>query len=293
MERISRWIDFIARFGIINAFYKFRSRHLITVSAQKEFEVKGTSITDSSLLSSYPTMCAQAANDDLTFKSFRRSAVLVEALDHVSIQQGSEYLREVGKLDGWNTNSKSVIEKIDTLGQPIKFQFSNFGIFSPTLLRYLKVYLEIERELGPIKSKSIAEIGVGFGGQASLICMMTEPAEYTLYDIPPVLELAKRFITELNVRGSFIYKDGRKPLISNPDIVISNYAFSELSRPIQEEYLKNVILRSKSGYITWNCLSADKLNGYSLAELVRLIPNSEILPERPYTCDGNAIIVWK
>lgn len=123
--------------------------------------------------------------------------------------------------------------------------------------------------------------------------MITEPLEYILYDIPPVLELVKRFVTELDVYGNFVYRDGRRPSISDPDIVISNYAFSELSKSIQEEYLNNVILRSKSGYITWNCLSANELNGYTLAELVRLIPNSEILPERPYTHDGNAIIIWK
>lgn len=147
--------------------------------------------------------------------------------------------------------------------------------------------------MDPLKNKSIAEIGVGFGGQASLICMMTKPLEYTFYDIPPVLELAKRFVSELEVHGNFNYRDGRKPTICEPDIVISNYAFSELSRPIQEEYLNHVILRSKSGYITWNNLSANELMGYSLAELVRLIPNAEILAEKPYTHDGNAIIVWK
>jgi len=218
---------------------------------------------------------------------------MIEALDHVSIQQGFDYLREIEKLEGWNEHSKNVIKKIDSVGQPIRFRFSNFGTFSPTLLRYLKVFLEIQKELGPIKAKSIAEIGVGFGGQASLIYMMTKPSEYIFYDIPPVLELVNRFTTELNVIGNFTFNDGRRPTISDPDIVISNYAFSELSRPIQEEYLKNVILRSKSGYITWNCLSADKLNGYTLADLVKIIPNSEILPERPYTAEGNAIIVWK
>jgi hypothetical protein len=293
MKRIARGIGFINSFGLINALLTILNRRLITIAAQKEFEVKGTSITDSSLLASYPTMCALAATDELVFHSFRKSAVLVEALDHVSIQQGSEYLQEVIKLDGWNENTKKVIENIDSIGRPNKFRFSKFGTFSPTLLRYLKVFLEIEKEIGPLKNKSIAEIGVGFGGQASLICMMTEPLEYTLYDIPPVLELVKRFVTELDVYGNFVYKDGRRPSISDPDIVISNYAFSELSKSIQEKYLNNVILRSKSGYITWNCLSANKLNGYTLAELVRLIPNSEILPERPYTHDGNAIIVWK
>lgn len=293
MKRLMRGISFVAHFGLINVFLKFRSRRLIVVPAQNEFEVKGTSITDSPLLASYPTMCALAANDEFVFNSFRRSAVLIEALDHVSIQQGYDYLHEIVKLEGWNEISRNVLKSIDAKGQPIRFRFSNFGTFSPTLLRYLKVFLEIEKEIGPLEAKTIAEIGVGFGGQASLIHMMTQPSQYIFYDIPPVLNLVNRFTTELNVIGNFIYNDGRTPIISNPDVVISNYAFSELSRPIQEEYLNNVILRSKSGYITWNSLSAEKLDGYTLADLVKMIPNSEILPERPYTAEGNAIIVWK
>lgn len=85
-------------------------------------------------------MCALAATDELFFRTFRKSAVLVEALDHVSIQQGGEYLQEIIKLNGWNTNTKRVIENIDSKGRPNKFRFSKFGTFSPTLLRYLKVF---------------------------------------------------------------------------------------------------------------------------------------------------------
>ena len=42
-------------------------KHLLefeSYSPVNEFEVKGTSITDSPLLASYPTMCALAANDE-------------------------------------------------------------------------------------------------------------------------------------------------------------------------------------------------------------------------------------
>jgi len=77
-----------------------------------EFEVGGTSITDSSSLASYPTMCALAARDKSTFSSFRKYEILVEALDHVSIQQGLEYLEEIVKLDGWTANSKKSLKKL-------------------------------------------------------------------------------------------------------------------------------------------------------------------------------------
>ena len=82
------------------------------------------------------------------------------------------------------------------------------------------------------------------------------------------------------------------PEYFNSDLLISNDAFSELSREIQDLYLKNVVLNAKRGYITWNSWSSTYLGGYSLAELVRVIPNSQIIPEKPLTGKENAIIVW-
>jgi hypothetical protein len=77
-----------------------------------------------------------------------------------------------------------------------------------------------------------------------------------------------------------------------PDLVISNYAFSELSRELQKQYLENVILPSKRGYITWNSSSVGHEKCYSIDELVRAIPNSRIKAEVPNTGVGNVIIFW-
>ena len=94
------------------------------------------------------------------------------------------------------------------------------------------------------------------------------------------------------MQGEFKFLDGRNPVQSMPDLVVSNYAFSELSRGVQDIYLKNVILHSQRGYITWNSTSMYNSDAYSLADLVRLIPNSHIIPEQPNTAVDNAIIIW-
>jgi putative sugar O-methyltransferase len=185
-----------------------------------------------------------------------------------------------------------VLLQIDQVGKPRKFRFKPYGTFSPTLLRYLKVYLDLEKFFGSLRNLNIVEIGIGFGGQASLIRLLSKPLSYTLYDIPPVLGLAQKFIEEIEASGNFTFLDGRNPEPSDPDLVISNYAFSELNRELQDQYLQNVVLKSARGYITWNNLSEKTLGGYSLAELIRLIPDSQIHPERPNTSECNAIIVW-
>jgi hypothetical protein len=258
----------------------------------KEFPVGNSSVTDSDYIAQYATLCGTAAKNEEIFKKFRSAQVMVEALDHVSIEQGNAYISQILKYGTWSSQYTKVIQKIDLLGKPRKFKFRHYGTFSPTLLRYLKVYLDLKNNFGEVKNLNVAEIGIGFGGQSSLICLLDNPASYTFYDIPPVIELAKRFISELSLQGEFKFFDGRNPVQSMPDLVVSNYAFSELSRSVQDIYLKNVILHSQRGYITWNSSSIYNSDAYSLADLVRLIPNSHIIPEQPNTAVENAIIIW-
>ena len=265
---------------------------LFDIKVSEEFKVGNSSITDSETLATYPSLCGIAAKDIETFKKFRSSRVMFDALDHVTIEQGNSYISEILKLSVWSEKFTTVLLQIDQVGKPRKFRFKPYGTFSPTLLRYLKVYLDLEKFFGSLRNLNIVEIGIGFGGQASLIRLLSKPLSYTLYDIPPVLGLAQKFIEEIEASGNFTFLDGRNPEPSDPDLVISNYAFSELNRELQDQYLQNVVLKSARGYITWNNLSEKTLGGYSLAELIRLIPDSQIHPERPNTSECNAIIVW-
>ena len=134
------------------------------------------------------------------------------------------------------------------------------------------------------------EVGVGFGGQSALLNRLGGVQAFHLFDLPPVLDLTRKFTSLAGSTGDFQFHDGTK--INNgpqSDIFISNYAFSELTRALQERYLDQVIARSERGYITWNPLSPD---GFRPRDLVDLIPGSKILPERPLTHRDNCIIVW-
>lgn len=292
MRRLYKLLRWTAKHGLINLIHRLSHPKLFDIQAKEEFRVGNSSITDSETMATYPSLCGLAASNLETFNKFRSSRVLVEALDHVSIEQGTSYISEILKSGPWSQEFTKVLLQIDKVGKPRKFKFSPYGTFSPTLLRYLKVYNDLEINFGSLKNLNIAEIGIGFGGQASLISLLGKPMSYTLYDLPPVLGLAQKFMKEIDVSGNFIFFDGRNPEPSNPDLVISNYAFSELNRDVQNQYLKNVVLNSPAGYITWNNLSEQTLGGYSLAELIRSIPNSQIRPEKPNTSECNVIIVW-
>lgn len=170
---------------------------------------------------------------------------------------------------------------------------------SPTTLRYVKVLQDIMTLFDVEKIRRIVEIGVGYGGQCRILVKYLKNVEkYYLFDLPEVLQLSrtwlkKTFSEEKEYAKKVEFIDGTGVDIDRRcDFVISNYAFSELTREVQDIYLDRVILKSQSGYITWNSLSYDMMDGYALNELLEKIPNSFTIPEEPLTSPNNCIIVW-
>lgn len=143
--------------------------------------------------------------------------------------------------------------------------------------------------------KHIAEIGVGYGGQCRLIKEYLKNREYSLIDLPEAIELTKKFLDKFSLgEGSKTYFIDGTGDIENieVDLLISNYAFSELNREVQNFYLEKIINYAGSGYITWNSLSYEKGDGYSVAELLDKIKGSFVIAENPLTDKDNCIIVW-
>jgi hypothetical protein len=293
MRRIIEIFSWTYKFGLINLVNRFRnSKGLWEIDNSYTLMGQGTSISDSNIFPDYAATFDLVASDEMYFKKFRRAITIIGVVDLVSIDQGFEYIREVEKIDSWKRTYKSAIEAVDSIGNPRTFKFGQYGTFSPTLIRYLKVHLDLTRLFGDLSLLSVSEIGIGFGGQASLMNKLGGYKPYDFFDLPPVLRLAQRFLEATGTLRLNQFHDGRNPVAIESDLVISNYAFSELSREIQKAYLDRVILKAERGYITWNNLSAAELDGFSIAELVRMIPNSEIMEESPYTGRGNVILFW-
>lgn len=285
----------VYKYGFFNLFLRIKFGLRVKknkYSLNKEI-ITETSISDSSLYSDYPSLCATAAVNWNVFNEFRTYKEIIEVLDHVTIDQATAYINEILRNSNWEQEFTDTLIHTDSLGKPCLYKFK-YGTFSPTSVRYLKTFLEIKNLFGNIDGYNIAEIGVGFGGQAAILVMLSKPNSYTFYDLDSALNLSEKFMTTLNLNGEFDFQDGRNPNSGSnlPDLTISNYAFSELSRNVQDAYLENVILKSPRGYMVWNSLAEVRLKSYSLADLIRLIPNSQIIPEIPNTAIGNAIIVW-
>lgn len=249
-----------------------------------------SSITDEA---SYLDFCALAAADPSAFGTFRREPIYVQTLEHVTEEQGAQYLsiirRDSPDLLG---EFLPVLHANDRLGSPVLYEFPGIGRMSPVTLRYGKVLSDLERLFGDLTGKRVIEIGVGYGGQCRLIVERWAVETYTLVDLQPALQLAERYLAEF---GSYpvVFQSPEQITSAGYDLCVSNYAFSELSRDVQAVYAESVVGSSSRGYLTCNFVSdLFGIRSWSREELGLLHAGTHWLPEEPLTFEGNAILVW-
>ena len=282
----------VARLRDFMSMDSYRNRKLALAASRLELPSlvpldTSTSVSD---YLEYRQLVTGAATDEKIFTLFRSHHQYFPILEHVSKDLGSKYLEIVRRRSNLPVDWVERCFSLNTIGSPQKFSYPSIGRFSPTLLRYAKVFSDLEWLFGPLKGLRCIEIGIGFGGQAAILDFLGEVREIHLYDLPPVLQLAKKFLDRSETSASTLFLDGRDPIVAGPaDLLISNYAFSELTRAVQLTYLENAIARASRGYITWNSLSPD---GLGPEELLSMIPGSKLLEELPKTAPGNVIIVW-
>lgn len=233
--------------------------------------------------------------DQKKFENFKRDPTYMEVLEHVSKEQGEEYLKILTDRDD-DILSKALTTVLlsDSVGNPYKFKYEGINFpLSPTSLRYVKVSSDLKHLFGE-NLDSIAEIGCGYGGQ----CLITEELlhyrRFILFDLAFVNQLIKRYLDYRLMNGSYETCTINEKAPNNYDLVISNYAFSELPAQLQRVYINKVLSRADRGYLTMNSGIGGVFNEgkLSIKELQDLLPPFVCLEEKPITYKYNYIIVW-
>jgi len=247
-------------------------------------QLQSSSISDGD---AYRSVCAAAAADPDVFAQFRRHPAYTAILEHVSEEQGRQYLEEVRRQAPWLLDP-SVVLANDTFGGPALATYPGFATVSPTTLRYLKVLADLVTFFGPLADLRIVEVGGGYGGQARLIRAFFPTAKHTIFALPEPLALARRYLEPSGIPDGVDYvacstsKDVL-PLVG--DLFISNYAVSECAPEWYDAYMGRVASACPRGYITGNAQEAT-----TFRYLEALDP--ERVAERPLTGQGNFICVW-
>ena len=276
--------------GLKNSYAEFKNARRgwsAFPSADSSIENSGTSISDDTL---YIQLCDLAVASEGVFSKFKSSREYRVILEHCTFQQGQQYL-DLIKDSPARLEALKTISECD-IGNPYTYFYKGFGWISPTQIRYAKVLQDLELLFGNLDEFKIAEIGVGYGGQSIHILNKWMPETYTLYDLPQPAALAMKYV------------DVQKPLLralpllgnyrakSFFDLVISNYAFSELFKPAQELYYDNVIANSRRGYMIYNQIHSNPNDSMSVYEIAGRIPGAQIFEEIPLTYPGNVLLVW-
>ena len=243
----------------------------------------------------YASAIMQAVKDQRSFDNFKRDYDYRKILEHVSEEQGAQYLKVLqSRNDGILEAGLNSVLLSDSVGNPIKFKYQGFNHeLSPTTLRYLKVTSDLKILFGE-NLGNVAEIGCGYGGQALVNDQLLNVTFAHLFDLPFVNMLIDKYLNTQLLRGAYRTNVINNTLPQDYDLVISNYAFSELPKVLQLAYIKKVISRSKHGYLTMNSGtgSSRSTGKLTLDELKDLLPEFSLIEEEPQTAAQNYIIVW-
>lgn len=249
-----------------------------------------TSISD---YNAYKDICLEASKNEEVFKTFKQNIAYTQILEHTSFAQGNEYLNYILKQDIDLTKLDKFKEN-DLQGGSTTYKYQEpFNEISPSTLRYIKVLTEIKNIFGSLDGFNICEIGTGYGGQAKILLDYFNIKEYNFVDLQEVLELNKRYLNKFEYKNLNFYTSDNLP-DKEYDLVISNYAFTECSKPIQDIYLSKIIKKSKRGYLTCNHISdIFKIDSYVKEDLKNMVTEVKEKNEEPLSFNNNYILYWQ
>lgn len=245
----------------------------------------------------YPEVCLKASKDNEIFKVFKTIPEYTQILEHTSVEFGQNYI-DIIKRDNPQLLNKENLKKFKTNDIHGGSSSHNYGEFTiaPSTLRYIKVLSDLINIFGDLNGFRIAEIGGGYGGQCKVISDYFDIKDYHIMDIPEANALTKRYLNTLGVKN-FRNSSANELKVEEYDLIISNYAYTELDRELMDVYKEKVINGSANGYITCNFIihfaAGGQFDTYSKDELLALKPNTEVLNEEPLTAPTNFILVWK
>lgn len=184
----------------------------------------------------------------------------------------------------------------DSFGNPRKYRVFGDVEVSCTTIRYISVLLELKDLYEFDDTTRVAEIGVGYGGQAALLNRHFGVSDYTMFDLVPVQSLTAQYLKGIGSRLSPKFARLDELQSCKWDFVISNYAFSELPIRVQREYLRKVLKNSSSGYLIMNSgrtnMTGRSAGKISLQEILREIPDVKVSEEIPQSGPDNYVISW-
>lgn len=160
----------------------------------------------------------------------------------------------------------------------------DLNMVSPSSLRYISVGVDINRifKYKANQELNVIEIGCGYGGQSIALSKIVSIKNYTYVDLKEVNKLIEKYVSMNKVSFSYQTKTLFHDFDDNYDLIISNYAFSELPKRLQKMAYTKILSKSKNGYMINNSFYFSKnYKFFDKKKLKALLPSSQFFPENP------------
>lgn len=242
----------------------------------------------------YPQFCKLAADNETIFLAFRSNIFYQAIVENVSYEQGLDIEKIINNEYQYLLPYFDKICSEDRIGNPVIYFFPLTGIScSSTVIRYVKIAGDLHKAFGDLNNLNIVEIGGGFGGQCKILHDIFGFKSYTIIDLPECTPLINKYLSYFNIENTQTVNSTELKNQQQYDLVISNYAFSEIDREGQLQYIEKIINLAPMGYITYDYLQ--RVNPLLLSEFVLLLSAHKkviLHRENPATGDNNFVILW-
>ncbi|NQU79935.1 MAG: putative sugar O-methyltransferase [Bacteroidetes bacterium] len=243
----------------------------------------------------YKKICKLAYERESVFNTFRRLKYYGVVEAKMSKEQGQAFLDVIKKSDADLLKYFSRFATNEKYGNPVTFRY-DVGEFSPVTLRYIKILSDIKLFFGNLNGFNIVEIGAGYGGQCKIISDVFDFYSYTIIDLDEALLLCEKYLTKFDLKNVYYLSPDEIIGDKECDLVISNYAFSECIKTVQDYYINKILTKSTRGYITYNYDKPFSAGSpYNKKEITKILSRKHtirIIDEKPKTGPINFIITW-
>lgn len=216
---------------------------------------------ESTYTSYYDYVSKITAESDLS--SFKSNDAYRGTLEHVSFEQGVEYLKLIRSSTPLKDEAiVNFCKENDRIGNSIKYDYG-FITTSPSNLRYLFHSHLILNHISSLKLENlnIVEVGGGYGGLCLAISQLGKYYDvvinnYNIIDLPAIGTLQSKYLELhtlnfiVNTYSAFNY--GEEITSNNNTFLISNYCFSEIASEHQLKYINNLFPKIQHGFFAWN-----------------------------------------
>jgi hypothetical protein len=216
-----------------------------------------------SVSSNYINVIRSFINDEQEFNTFRQKLGSTGILEG-DTNCGELWLKMI--LDTYGDNilkeKLSLFKRNDLYGSPIIKNYGEYGDVCPFTFLYILQGLNAINKFKTTKFDKIAEIGTGYGALAIIMDSLCEYNEYIIIDLPDVVELNKKYLSnfpEIYKKITFI-PCNKLNEVSDIDLTLSIAAISECNIETQLEYFDKVIKNSKFAYLGYNRNNSEFFN---------------------------------